>query len=158
MSEAITCRRYWTAPPSAARHAELSELRDPFLLEALAHPALEVLAGVQPLVRGKLERLGHRPVAAVLEALELHLLEHQALQLVARVSGRDERGRDRPGGRAGDPLGLEPLFVEVAERAGEADALDAATLEHQVDTLLITGRFGCHRCPSCVRGPMSAQD
>ena len=69
--------------------------------------------------------------------LVLHLLQHEPSHIGGVVTRRDQSGGDRAGGRARHPLGLKALIQQVAERARQADALDAPALEHEVDALLI---------------------
>src|SRR5205807_278514 len=100
--------------------------------------ALEVRPGMQALVAEHLDSLAQRPVPPILKLAVLHLLEDETLQLITRVTGSDEGGRDRTGRCPGDALRLKALPVEVGEGAGERDALDASAFKHEVDSLLVT--------------------
>jgi len=82
---------------------QVTELGDALGLEQVAHPAFEIGAGVQALVRKHVDALADRKMVAILELPELHLLQHETLQLVPRVTCGDERGSDRARGPSRPP-------------------------------------------------------
>lgn len=66
---------------------KLAEFGNALLRQSVAHPAFEVLARMQPFVRRDLERLRNRPMVAIFEFLEFHLVEHEILELAALIAG-----------------------------------------------------------------------
>jgi hypothetical protein len=118
------------------RVAQVAEGVNALGRQALAHPVQEVVARVQPARAHELDEVSRGPEpldeGTVGEVAEVHLVEHQILELGAVVAGRHHGGHDRARGRPGHAPGPVVLIAQFAVGTGQADALDAAALENEV--------------------------